>query len=103
VTDVRHATLRVDGTRVAVDGPLTLDAVAALLRTPVRWQRGVTHTIDLGAAGPVDSAAIALLLDWQRSAAAAGARLEVVARPPGLASLASLYGIESLLPAGVAA
>jgi phospholipid transport system transporter-binding protein len=59
--------------------------------------------LDLSAVAEVDSAAVALLLDWQRQAKAAGARLQLVGVPADIASLARLYGVDSLLDLQTAA
>jgi len=53
--------------------------------------------IDLSAVAEVDTAAVALLLEWQRQAQARGARLELAAVPDDVASLARLYGVDGLL------
>ena len=54
--------------------------------------------IDLSALQQFDSAAVAALLAWQRTAAEAGTALRVVHPPAGIASLAKLYGVDHLLP-----
>jgi len=54
--------------------------------------------VDLGALQGFDSAAIAVLLAWQRAARAAGKTLHISGLPAGLASLATLYGVDRLLP-----
>jgi phospholipid transport system transporter-binding protein len=44
-----------------------------------------------------DSSALAVLLSWERHAKAAGRPLRFVEVPPGLASIADLYGVGVLL------
>lgn len=85
----------------AVDGPLTM-------RTAQAWrQRGQAaiaagaRRVDLSAVTEADSAALALLLEWQRAIREQGGALALSGLPAALASLAELYGIESLLPASV--
>jgi len=53
--------------------------------------------VDLAAVTEVDTAAIALLLEWQRQAAASGGRLRLSGVPADIASLAKLYGVDGLL------
>ena len=53
---------------------------------------------DLSAVTRCDSSAVAVLLEWQREAATRGLKLRVTGTPPGLASLATVYGVEALLP-----
>lgn len=55
---------------------------------------------DLSAVTEVDTAAIALLLDWQRRASFRGGRLQFSGVPADIASLAKLYGVDGLLGLG---
>lgn len=59
--------------------------------------------IDLAAVTEVDTAAIALLLEWQRQAIARGGRLALTGVPADVASLARLYGVDGLLALGAEA
>jgi len=52
---------------------------------------------DLSAVAEVDTAAVALLLEWQRQAVAGGGRLRLAGVPADIASLAELYGVDGLL------
>lgn len=52
---------------------------------------------DLSPLTEVDTAAVAVLLAWQRQAQAAGRSLQLTGAPAALLSLASLYGVSSLL------
>jgi phospholipid transport system transporter-binding protein len=45
-----------------------------------------------------DSSAVAVLLDWQREAAARGVELRVAGVPVAVTSLAEVYGVADLLP-----
>jgi phospholipid transport system transporter-binding protein len=76
---------------------ITMENAAALVDAGVAAiARGDTQ-FDLSAVGNVDSAAVALLLAWRRAARAQGKPLTLTGVPPGLTSLARLYGVESLL------
>ena len=57
-------------------------------------------TIDLGSVTAVDSAAVSLLLEWQRDAAAAGQPIHFTDLPAALRSLAELYGVSGLIDSG---
>jgi phospholipid transport system transporter-binding protein len=70
---------------------------AALLEAGRAAIRGGDLAFDLGSVRQVDSAAVALLLAWQREAAAMNARIALTDVPPALTSLASLYGVDGLL------
>jgi phospholipid transport system transporter-binding protein len=54
-------------------------------------------TIDLSAVLTCDSSAVAAVLAWQREAARAGAKLQLIGLPSSLLSLAAVYGVDSLL------
>jgi phospholipid transport system transporter-binding protein len=56
--------------------------------------------VDLAAVTEVDTAAVALLLAWQRQATARGVRLHFSGVPADIASLAKLYGVDGLLDLG---
>ena len=53
---------------------------------------------DLSAVRTCDSSALAVLLAWQRTALASGQSLEVSGVPADLLSLATVYGVDSILP-----
>lgn len=54
--------------------------------------------MDLSGVVRCDSSAIAVLLEWQRTAAAQGLALSVRGVPPALRSLATVYGVTDVLP-----
>lgn len=72
---------------------------AALLGTGVDAIRAGDADFDLSAVRQVDSSAVALLLAWQREAQARGTRLSLHGWPAALKSLATLYGVDELIPA----
>ncbi len=78
-------------------GSITLDNAAALLPVGIDVIRGGDTVIDLAQVREVDSAAVALLIAWQREAQAAGITLDFAGVPEGVASLAKLYGVSALL------
>ena len=55
---------------------------------------------DLSDVRSCDSSAVAVVLAWRREAAAHGLTLQLTGLPPGLASLASVYGVAPLLGLG---
>ena len=55
--------------------------------------------VDLSGVVRCDSSAIAVLLEWQRAAAAQGLTLAVQGAPAALRSLAAVYGVTEVLPA----
>lgn len=90
-----------DGT-VRISGPLTFDTVEtvrAATRAGVgseRW-REAALTFDLAGVGPADSAGLALLVEWQRTARRAGGRIHFRGTPPALRAIAGLCGVDGHL------
>ncbi|GAB4465146.1 MAG: STAS domain-containing protein [Burkholderiaceae bacterium] len=72
---------------------------AALLNAGIDAIRAGDADFDLSAVRQVDSSAVALLLAWQREAQSRGARLALSGLPAALKSLATLYGVDELIPA----
>ena len=83
--------------RWMVEGPLTIGNVAAVLADSTDRPLPETGRIDLKGADPVDSAGVAILLEWKRRAAAEHKWLAFDNIPPSVASLAELYGVDTLL------
>ena len=83
--------MKIEGTSITNDtaGALLADGAAAIA--------GGDYAFDLAAVNEVDTAAIALLLDWQRQAQSCGGKLALSNVPADIASLAKLYGIDGLL------
>ena len=82
----------------APQGALTMFTSTAALAEGRRMALKGPLLVDLGAVTAADSAALALVLDWVRAARGAGQTITVRNLPVGLASLAALYGVDSLLP-----
>ena len=83
--------MRLDATAI------TTDNAAALIEVGAAAIRGGDTTIDLSAVKQIDSAAVALLLQWQREARAQGKSINLVGVPAALCSLAALYGMDEVL------
>jgi len=83
-----------------LDGALTMSGVGRHLAEGRARAAAGDLDVDLSAVTEADSAALALLLDWRRTARAAGHTLTVSGLPAGLRSLAALYGVDALLPTG---
>ena len=71
-------------------------AKAALAAGLARIESGAT-AVDCAALAQFDSAALAVLLAWQRAARARGATLDILNLPPKHASLAQAYGVDALI------
>lgn len=81
-------------------GALTMHEAARYQAEGRAWAAAGDCTIDLSGVSDADSATLALLFDWQRTARAAGHRLQICNLPLGLKSLANLYGVSDLLCEG---
>jgi len=66
--------MRVDGDALVLEGALTLASVSGLAGAVRDRLKQGAHVIDFRAVTEVDSAAVALALEWLRQAAKAGAR-----------------------------
>lgn len=82
-----------------VVAPMTIALARALLAAGEARIAGSTATmeIDLSSVEAADSAAIAVLLGWLRTAGRK-AEIRLVGVPAAVASLADLYGVTELLP-----
>lgn len=85
--------------QLALQGPITMATTAALVARGRELAHAGDLIVDFSAAGECDSSALALLLDWMRTARAAGHRVTMRALPAALVSLAALYGVADLISA----
>lgn len=76
---------------------LTMDEAETVLAQGLQAIAAGDTQIDLGALQQFDSAAVATLLAWQRASSKMGKTLRIAQLPPGLESLAELYGVDQLL------
>jgi len=88
-------------TTIALPERVTMsEARATLARLAPLLAQAQAPEIDAAALLELDTAALALLLECGRQAAARGQRLRIVGAPPKLAQLAQLYGVDGLLALG---
>lgn len=85
------------GEQWLVAGALTFDTAASVFNSSRETALPKTGIVDLARVDAVDSAALAVLLAWQRRAAVEGVSLGFVGAPPNLAALAELYGVQELI------
>ena len=76
---------------------LTVDNATEALEQGLAALRAGQTVFDLGAVEAVDSAAVSVMLAWQRAAAQNGSRLELRNLPEQLKSLTKLYGVCTLV------
>lgn len=83
--------MKIDADRIVNANAASLQQLGeAAIRDGDSW-------FDLSAVKRCDSSAVALMLAWQRAAHARGLKLELEAVPASLCSLATLYGVNSLI------
>ena len=86
----------VAGDRWLFSGALTLDDAMAVLEHAAELPLPASGIVDMAELVHADSAALSVLLELKRRAAAEGKRLSFATFPPMLESLARVYGIEDL-------
>ena len=85
----------------ALRGDVTFATAGALLEAGARAFAGQSSvTVDLAAVTRVDSAGLALLLEWLRQGRAAGRSTRFTGLPDKLLAIARLAGVDPLLAGG---
>ena len=85
--------------QLALLGELTFDAVPGLCKElESLFKRGPRLCVDLSGVERVDSAGLALLIEWTRLTRASGHSLEFVKAPQALLTIARVSGVERMLP-----
>ncbi|MBL0090099.1 MAG: STAS domain-containing protein [Ideonella sp.] len=83
---------------LALPAVLTMaEARGTLASLEAALQADSQPVIDASALQTLDTAAVAVLLQCRRLAAAAGKPLKIAGAPPKLAELARLYGVDEVL------
>jgi len=92
------ASIRREGAALKIDGPIHMANARALMSEGSALLGPEVTSIDMGSVTEVDSAAVSLLLEWQREAAKHQTSLRFTNLPENVKSLAALYGVTDLLP-----
>lgn len=82
---------------LAVSGKMTLETAAMLLTAGADALRNGEPACDLADVAHIDSSGLAVLFGWQRAVQTRGQSLRIANPPPGLISLAEVYGVTDLL------
>ena len=94
--------IRRKGERLIVSGPVTLANVTQVLSDGLAQLEHGVRTVDLREVTELDSSLVAVLLAWMREARRHDTELGFINLPEGLTTIARLYGVDQLLPAGAA-
>lgn len=89
-----------DASHWAFKGALTFDTVDAVMQATAELPFPESGRIDLAGIEPADSSALAALFALKRRAKVERKHITFEGIPPGLASLAQVYGVDELLSAG---
>jgi phospholipid transport system transporter-binding protein len=85
--------------RYVVGAPLRFDTVPAIwLATRDLFRGRASVTVDFRRVGEVDSAGLALLVEWMRAARREGAEVHFENIPRQMQAMARVSGLEGLLP-----
>ncbi len=89
--------IRREGDSLILEGPVTLDTVPGLVAAAEEhlWQGA--RVVDFRTVTEVDSAAVALALEWLRRSAESRSGLRLANLPAPMLNLAKLYGVSELL------
>jgi phospholipid transport system transporter-binding protein len=97
---VAQAELQVRDGTLFVSGEICFDTVNRLLdqgRGAIRALSSDEAVLDLSAVTKSDSAGLALVVDWVRTAQQRGAQLQVVGMSPQLLDIARVSGLDAFL------
>ena len=89
--------IRRDGDSLVLEGALTLATVSALADAVQEHLRQGARIVDFRGVTEVDSAAVALALEWLRQAAQNNREVRLANLPVAMQNLAKLYGVSELL------
>ncbi len=84
--------------RFVVSVPMVMDNARGLLEAGRQFLQPGNHVFDFSRVTEADSSAIAVMLGWLRVAAQSRSTVFFAEIPPGVRSLAELYGVTDLLP-----
>ncbi len=90
---------QLDSGRLVLEGRIDSRTVTRLLETGLPHIRAGVEEVDFGAVENVDSAAVAMALQWLREAQAQQRGLRFVNLPPAFINLARLYNVADLFTA----
>lgn len=82
-----------------VAGPVVVDTVNSLLLESAKFTSSEpVFKINLSKVTDVDTAALSLMMEWQRRAVALNKQVVFTHLPANLTSLAALYGVTEFIP-----
>ncbi len=89
-----------DGKCYRVQGPVTMANATSILVESAKLFDHEALVVDLSEVEEVDSSAVSLMLQWIREARQRNQSLVFTHLPKNLISLATLYGVQDIIPQG---
>jgi phospholipid transport system transporter-binding protein len=86
-----------EGDCLRIEAPMTLPNATRLLEAGRDFFTGGKRIVDLAKVSEADSSGLAVLLEWQRIARAAGGSLCLIHAPECLKTLSDLYDLDEVL------
>lgn len=90
-------TITAQGNQWSIAGEILVDNAHLILNESKTFKMDSDVNVNLSAVTDVDTAALSLLLEWERRAAAIDKKVSFVHVPASLISLAKLYGVAEYL------
>ncbi|MBZ4200683.1 MAG: STAS domain-containing protein [Methylotenera sp.] len=79
-------------------GDVLMDNANFILQESKALSMGDEFLVDFSAVGKVDTAALSLMMEWQRRALASSARVSFANLPLNLSRLVAVYGLTDFMP-----
>ena len=89
--------VRREGETLMVEGAVTFDTVPGLVEAANEHLAQGVKAVDFSGVAEIDSAAVALALEWMRQARRVNVTLRFANLPDSMHNLAKLYGVSELL------
>jgi phospholipid transport system transporter-binding protein len=83
-----------------VSGDVLMDNANTILSQSNAFAMTGDLEVDFSAVTDVDTAALSLVMEWQRRALASNCKISFANLPENLNSLAALYGVADFIPSG---
>ncbi len=81
-----------------IAGDVLMDNANLILQESQALAMGDEFLVDFSAVSKVDTAALSLMMEWQRRALAASSRVSFANLPLNLSRLVSVYGLTDFMP-----
>jgi len=90
--------ITLQGNQWHVSGEILVDNANAVLIESKALEMANNLQVDFSAVTDIDTAALSLLMEWQRRAIASNKKIVFTHLPESLHSLATLYGVADFIP-----